>query len=72
MRQKPRRQEPNSLARLNLRLSPMIANAVDSVCAQRTGYVSRNTWILEAIAEKLERENAANPLIIRSRSGTHG
>jgi hypothetical protein len=30
--------------------------AVDAACERRAGTVSRNTWIAEAVAEKLARE----------------
>ena len=42
--------------RLNLRLSPEVLNAVDAARGERAGKVSRNTWITEAIEEKLARE----------------
>jgi len=36
--------------------------AIDAACAARPGNVSRNTWIAEAVEEKLAREgNAAKP-----------
>ena len=44
--------------RLNIRLAPKILKAVDAACEQRAGTVSRNTWIAEAVAEKLARESA--------------
>jgi hypothetical protein len=37
--------------------SPMLGD-IDSLVKQRTVRIPRHTWILEAIAEKLERENA--------------
>ena len=37
--------------------SPMLAG-IDGIVKQRTVRIPRHTWILEAIAEKLERENA--------------
>ena len=45
------------LDRLNLRLSPEIFEAIDQARSGRPGNVSRNTWIAEAIKEKLERDN---------------
>ena len=42
--------------RLNLRLSPEVFALVDQARAKRLGNVSRNTWIAEAIQEKLARE----------------
>jgi len=44
--------------RFSLRLPAQQLEAVDAACQQRDGLVSRNTWIAEAIAEKLRR-NAA-------------
>jgi len=46
--------------RSNLRLPPKIEDQVDRARRRRPGKVSRNTWILEAIQEKLAREAAAN------------
>lgn len=46
--------------RSNLRLPPEIEDEVDRARRRRPGKVSRNTWILEAIQEKLAREAAAN------------
>lgn len=43
-------------SRLNLRLAPEILDFIDASCAARSGSVSRNTWIIEAIQEKLASE----------------
>jgi len=43
------------LQRINLRLSAEALAAIDSECALRVGNVSRNTWIVEAIQERLDR-----------------
>jgi hypothetical protein len=40
----------------NLRVPEMLVNQVDSLRKKRTGKISRNTWILEAIEDKIERE----------------
>ena len=48
------------LDRINLRLSADTLAALDATRADRPGNVSRNTWITEAIAEKLTREGSAN------------
>jgi len=48
------------LDRINLRLSAVAFAAIDAARAGRLGNVSRNTWITEAIAEKLAREIGAN------------
>lgn len=47
------------LDRLNLRLSPDTFAAIDAVRADRPGSVSRNTWIAEAVQEKLARSREA-------------
>jgi hypothetical protein len=47
-----------SLDRINLRLPAETFDAIDACRAQRSGVVSRNTWITEAVAEKLARERA--------------
>lgn len=46
-----------ALDRINLRLSPSIFSAIDAARGARPGRVSRNTWIAEAIEEKLARED---------------
>lgn len=43
-------------ARQSLRLDQVILDAMDAARAKRPGFVSRNTWIVEAIEEKLARE----------------
>ncbi len=48
-----------SLDRINLRLVGETFTAIDAARAARPGSVSRNTWIAEAIEEKLAREPAA-------------
>ncbi len=47
-----------SLDRINLRLPAETFDAIDTCRAQRTGVVSRNTWITEAVEEKLASERA--------------
>jgi len=44
------------LDRINLRLPAETFAAIDGARAGRPGAVSRNTWITEAIEEKLARE----------------
>ena len=44
------------LDRINLRLAAETFADIDAVCAGRPGNVSRNTWIAEAVEEKLARE----------------
>lgn len=51
---------PRPLDRLNLRLSAEMFQAIDDARSRRPGNVSRNSWIAEAIQEKLLRESASN------------
>jgi metal-responsive CopG/Arc/MetJ family transcriptional regulator len=44
------------LDRINLRLPPETFEAIDTARGERPGAVSRNTWITEAIEEKLARD----------------
>lgn len=44
--------------RQSLRLNPRIWDAIDVVRARRPGNISRNTWITEAILEKVAKEEA--------------
>jgi predicted HicB family RNase H-like nuclease len=46
-----------ALDRINLRLSPETFEAIDNARSARPGNVSRNTWIAEAIKEKLARDD---------------
>jgi hypothetical protein len=41
----------------NLRAPESLVEKVDALRKLRTGKISRNTWILEAIADKIERES---------------
>ena len=43
--------------------------AIDDVRAKRPGIVSRNTWIAEAILEKLAREPDTNKPPLKAGSG---
>ena len=45
--------------RQSLRLDPEVWTAIDRARLRRAGSISRNTWITEAIAEKLAREQDA-------------
>jgi hypothetical protein len=49
---------PATIDRINLRLPPETFAAIDQSRAARPGHVSRNTWLTEAVAEKLAREGA--------------
>jgi predicted HicB family RNase H-like nuclease len=44
-----------SLDRINLRLPTEVFDAIDQARLSRPGNISRNTWITEAIEEKLQR-----------------
>ncbi len=46
----------STLLRLQLRLPPNILARIDKVIARRVAKPSRHFWLLEAIEEKLERE----------------
>jgi hypothetical protein len=46
------------LDRINLRLLPETFQAIDNSRNARPGRLSRNTWIAEAIEEKLSRDAA--------------
>lgn len=45
----------SALERINLRLPPEVLKAIDAECSRRAGNVSRNTWITEAVTERLAR-----------------
>ena len=45
-------------SRQNLRLDPCLWAGIDEARMRRSGSISRNTWIAEAIEEKLAREAA--------------
>ena len=49
-----------SLDRINLRLPPETFEAIDATRAVRPGNISRNTWITEAVEEKLARDRGEN------------
>ena len=47
-----------TLDRINLRLPAETFEAIDTCRGNRPGTVSRNTWITEAVEEKLAQERA--------------
>lgn len=57
-----------SLDRINLRLSADTFEAIDAARAARPGAISRNTWITEAIEEKLARMPAEDNAAVGLRS----
>lgn len=53
----PARQgEKNKRQFIQLRLEPTLLTSIDAVLYQRKVKIPRHTWILEALYEKLERE----------------
>lgn len=52
---------PSTLDRINLRLQPEMFAAIDDARLARAGHVSRNTWLTEAVQEKLARDAADAP-----------
>lgn len=61
MSDSPKLSEMRALDRINLRLTSATFEAIDAARADRPGHVSRNTWITEAVSEKLERDQAHAP-----------
>ena len=57
------------LDRINLRLSPETFEEIDRARAARPGHVSRNTWVTEAVQEKLVREGCSPELSEARRHG---
>lgn len=53
--------KPEDRPRQSLRLEQPIWTAIDKARLRRPGNISRNTWITEAIEEKLAREGADAP-----------
>jgi predicted HicB family RNase H-like nuclease len=54
------------LDRINLRLSGETFRSIDAARGARAGRISRNTWIAEAIEEKLVREASdADAVVVR-------
>jgi len=49
-----------TLDRINLRLSAEAFEAIDVARGARPGNISRNTWITEAVEEKLARDRGAS------------
>lgn len=47
-----------TLDRINLRLPGETFDAIDAARGARPGNISRNTWITEAVEEKLARDRA--------------
>jgi hypothetical protein len=56
--------------RQSLRLDPEVWTAIDRARLRCAGSISRNTWITEAIAEKLAREQNTGTLH-RKHGGGH-
>lgn len=49
-----------AVERITVRLPDATIKAIDAACSKRVGNVSRNTWILEAVQEKLSRVGDAD------------
>lgn len=60
---------PASLDRINLRLAPEMFDLIDCARMARPGHVSRNTWLTEAVQEKLARDGCVALLSERQRHG---
>ncbi len=63
------------LDRTNLRLPAGTFAAIDAACVSRPGNVSRNTWIAEAIAEKLAyeaTETTSEKLALSAKQASNG
>ena len=58
-----------TLDRINLRLSAETFEDIDRARAARPGHVSRNTWVTEAVQEKLAREGCSPELSEARRHG---
>lgn len=65
-----RKDSSSTLERFTLRLAPEVLEAIDAECSYRAGNVSRNTWITEAVTERLARLNSS--LRSQSSEGTNG
>ena len=52
--------KPDDRGRQNLRLDPEVWTAIDIARLRRAGSISRNTWITEAVEEKLARDRTEN------------
>ena len=46
------------MERTTLRISRDVVEAIDAECARRAGSISRNTWIIEAVMDKLTRHSS--------------
>lgn len=57
-----------NITRRNLRLDTELCKAIDTARAQRAGKVSFNTWILEAVQEKLSTEQTNSLTLVRRRN----
>ncbi len=52
----PKKEGGKKSQAINLRIPMHLATVVDALIERRTVPISKNNWILEAIAEKIERE----------------
>lgn len=58
--------------RINVRLPDEMLAAIDAECTRRTGKVSRNTWILEAVQERLTRTGGSSDQQSNAERETNG
>jgi hypothetical protein len=61
-----------NLDRLNLRLSAETFAEIDAARSIRPGAISRNTWITEAIEEKLRRDQDSVAALSTTGRRAHG
>ena len=52
--------KPEMKTRVNIRFDEQVWARIDHARAKRAGFVSRNSWILEAVMEKLAKEQDDN------------
>ncbi|HEY3639289.1 MAG TPA: hypothetical protein VGK90_14165 [Rhizomicrobium sp.] len=57
----PKRQHKEKRERCNLRLPTIVLRSIDSTRSKRPGVLSRNSWIAEAIRDKLTSEGIKLP-----------
>jgi hypothetical protein len=50
-------EQPDKERVFNLRVPGYLVEKIDALRKRRIGKISRNTWILEAIEDKIERES---------------
>jgi metal-responsive CopG/Arc/MetJ family transcriptional regulator len=61
MMAQPQNRTDQSRERFNMRLPKPVLRAVDEARLKRPGSISRNSWIAEAISDKLKHEEIELP-----------